>query len=308
MQPSGDTKSLASGAERVRILWTMAGTTRSTKAVALGARMRDARIGHRPDVSARALNAELGVKHPTVSRWETGERAPRPEDVAAYLMAVNAPAELREELVEMARDTSGAPWLSVGMPEAQGQLAALLELERSAKTITHVAPLLMPGLLQTGDYARAVMVATGIPANLIEMRVAVRVGRRDALTRRDPVHLKAFIWEPVLRQRIGGDDVMTDQLGHLLEMAKRPNIDIRIIPTRTEWNPGFEGPFIVFEFADGRDPVAHVENKYSGLFLDHPDEVGPYVKDGKRAEEVAISSKESEELIASVINGKETTR
>ncbi len=101
---------------------------------------------------------------------------------------------------------------------------------------------------------------------------------------------------------------MYDQLEHMLEMAKRDNVEIRIIPTQTEWNPGFEGPFIVFQFDDGRTPVAHVENKYSGLFLDQPNEVEPYVKDGERAEEVATSSEDWVELIPSVINGKETTR
>lgn len=286
----------------------MAGT-RSTKAVTLGAQMREARLTYLPDSSARSMCKPLEVQHPTVSRWETGERAPRPEDVAAYMMAIGAPAELREKLVDMARDTGGKRWLAMnasGIPEQQGPFAAMLEIERTAWRITHVAPLLMPGMLQRSDYARAVFVGAGVPADQIDMRVAVRIGRQAVLTRPKPLRFRAFIWEPVLYTRLGG---MEDQLQHLLDVAERPNVDIRIIPTDAEWNPGWEGPFSLAEFPteSERGPVVQLENKISALYLDDPEEVAPYQRDSVRAEEVAISSEATKELIASVINGKETT-
>jgi hypothetical protein len=275
--------------------------------------MRDARLQYKPGSSARSMCDPLGVKHPTVSRWETGERAPRPEDVAAYMVVIGAPAELREDLVKMARDTSRRPWLTMTVgrnPEDQGQFAAMLEIERTAKVLVHVAPLLVPGMLQTPDYARAVFVEADVPADLIDTRVAVRVGRQAALTRRDPLHFRAFIWEPVLHTLLGGEQTMVDQMQHLLDVGTRPNVDIRIIPTRTPWNPGWEGPFSVATFPESveRGPVVQLENKVSALYLDEPDEVAPYLKASERAEEVAISSEASAELIASVINSEETTR
>jgi hypothetical protein len=290
----------------------MAGT-RSTKAITLGARMRDARLLYMPDSTARSMCEPLGVKHPTVSRWETGERGPRPEDVAAFMVAIGAPAALREELVEMSRDTTSRQWLAMnvdGIPEQRGHFAAMLEIERTARKLTHVAPLLVPGLLQTEEYARAVFTAADVPTSLIDTRVAVRIGRQAALTRREPLTLLAFLWEPVLHALLGGDEVMAEQLRHLLAVSERPNVDVRIIPTRTPWNPGWEGPFSVAEFDPDSDRgvTVQLENKVSALFLDRPDEVEPYLKAGRRAEEVAISSEESAELIASVINGKETTR
>jgi hypothetical protein len=284
----------------------MAGT-RGTKAATLGAQMRDARIKHLPGSTVRSMCEPLGVSHPTVSRWETGERAPRPEDVSAYMMAIGAPAELREKLVDMARDTSRKPWLTMTVgrnPEEQSQFAAMLEIERTARLITHVAPLLVPGLLQTQEYARAVFVEAGVPSDLIDTRVAVRIGRQAALTRRRPLHLRAFIWEPVLHALLGGEETMVEQLRHLVDVSRRPNVDVRIIPTRTPWNPGWEGPFSVAEFPDEieRGPVVQLENKVSALYLDEPAEVAPYEKAGRRAEEVAIDSKKSVELITSVIN------
>ena len=273
--------------------------------ITLGARMRDARREFKPGSSARSMCEPLGVKHPTVSRWETGERAPRPEDVSAFMMAVGAPAELREELVEMSRHAGS----QVAYREDQGQFAAMLEIERTASVITHVAPLIVPGLLQTHDYARSVFVESDVPGDQIDMRVAVRIGRQGAIARRDPLRLRAFIWEPVLHAQLGGVHVMVDQLRHLLEVGARPNVDIRIIPTRTSWNPGWEGPFSVAEFPaeSDRRTVVQLENKNSAIYLDEPSEVGPYEKAGRRAEEVAISSEESAELIASVINSEETT-
>ena len=249
----------------------------------------------------------LGVQHPTVSRWETGERAPRPEDVAAYMQEIGAPAELRETLVDMARDTSRKPWLTMTVgraPEEQtSQFAAMLEIERTAQLITHVAPLLVPGLLQTPEYARAVFVEAGVTGARIDTRVAVRIGRQAALTRRHPLQLRAFIWEPVLHTLLGGEETMAEQLQHLVDIARRPNVDICIIPTRTPWNPGWEGPFSVAEFPEEieRGPVVQLENKVSALYLDQADEVALYEKAVRRAGEVALGAEESAELIANFI-------
>ncbi|MGH3518719.1 MAG: helix-turn-helix domain-containing protein [Haloechinothrix sp.] len=279
----------------------MAGTT--PKARALGSELRNAREAAK--IGLRQLAGLLETSHATVSRWETGQRSPRPEDVAAYLAKVDAPAEQREQLVELARDPDGSHWLSVGMPEQHRQLAALLEIERSATEITTVSPLLIPGLLQTADYARAIMTRAEVDRDQIDMRVAVRVGRREAITRKNPARLRAFVWEPVLNQLIGGPEVMADQLRALIEYSAMPNVDLRVIPTRCDWYPGLAGPFVLAAF-DGRDAVVHLENQLSGLFLHDPDEVKEYQDAVDRIRGVAMSPEGSTELIADVINGKET--
>lgn len=285
------------------MLWCMAGTT--PKARALGAELRSARIA--AGVGVRQLADQLETSHATVSRWETGQRAPKPEDVAAYLAKVGASAEQREQLIELARDPDGPHWLSVGMPEQHRQLAALLEIERTASAITTVSPLLIPGLLQTADYARAIMTTGGVPASEIDTRVAVRLGRREAIERKSPAQLRAFIGEAVLYQLIGGSEVMTDQLQALVQYGERPNVDVRIIPTRCGWHPGLEGPFSLAEFTD-RNSVVHLENRISALFLHEPDEVKAYEEAVDRVSEVAMGSAESSELIAHVINAMETAQ
>ncbi|WP_225439687.1 helix-turn-helix domain-containing protein [Amycolatopsis eburnea] len=285
----------------------MAGT-KGTLAVTLGAEMRDARKMYMPDSTVRSVAALLGVQHPTVSRWETGERKPKPEDVAAYMVVIGAPAEKREELVQMARGSTSGPML-----EDQGRYAAMLEIGRTAEELVHVAPALLPGMLQTEPYARAVFTETGLAANLIDTRVAVRIGQQAALTRRNPLIYRAFIWEPVLHAQLIDDESMADQLRHLVIMGKRPNVHVHIIPMRAKWNPGWEGPFSVATFpvederGSQRGPVVQLENKVSALYLEDPANVELYQSDARRAEEVAISAEESAALIARVINSKELT-
>ncbi|MDA3627558.1 helix-turn-helix transcriptional regulator [Saccharopolyspora sp. WRP15-2] len=281
----------------------MAGTT--PKARALGAELRRAR--EESGLGLRQLAAKLGTSHATVSRWENGARSPKPEDVAAYLAKVDASAELRAELVELARDPDGSHWLSVGMPDQHRQLAALLEIEREATKITTVSPLLVPGLLQTADYARAIMTVGEVPNDEIDMRVAVRLGRRDAILRKDAAELRAFIGEPVLYQLIGGSSVMADQLRALLKCSEMPNVELRVIPMRSEWHPGLEGPFSLDEFED-RGPVVQLENRVSALFLHEPDEVGAYVHAVDKIAAVAMSQAESVELIGDAIGRTEKAR
>jgi len=280
----------------------MAGTT--PKARALGVELRKSREA--AGYSVRQFAAMLDTSHATISRWETGQRTPTPEDVAAYLAKAGVSAVTRQQLVDLARDADGPHWLSVGMPEQQRQLAGLLEVERTANRITTVSTLLIPGLLQTGDYARAIMRAADVPASEIDTRVAVRLGRRDAITRRNPAQLVAFVAESVLHAEIGGPAVMLDQLHALLEHAERPNVELRVIPTKTDWHPGLDGPFSLVEASD-RAPVVHLENRISGLFLHEPAEVEIYRVAVNRVSEVAMSAKDSATLIADVINSRETT-
>ncbi|TCP53449.1 helix-turn-helix protein [Tamaricihabitans halophyticus] len=278
----------------------MAGTT--PKARAVGAALRKAREAK--GITVRRLGEELETSHTTVSRWETGQRSPKPEEVAAYLVVVGASAEQRDEIIELARDPDGAHWLSVGMPEQQRQLTTLLEVERTASRLTVVSMTLVPGLLQTGEYARAIMLGADVPANEVDTRVAVRLGRRDAITRAEPAELNAFVWEPVLRQRIGGKTVARNQVRALQTHSELDNVHLRVIPMECDWHPGLDGTFSIAEFAD-RGPMVHLENRVSGLFLHEPQDVEVYRTAVAKVADNAMSESESSALIAEMINRTE---
>ncbi|MDQ3576602.1 MAG: helix-turn-helix domain-containing protein [Actinomycetota bacterium] len=271
----------------------MAGTTSGTPRVrALGDALREAReaVG----LGVRELGRRIGMPHSTLSRYELGQRSPSPEDVATILAAVGIDDRRREELLALAREPEKTQWLSVGMTEQQRQLAALLNFERSAKRIVDVAPLLVPGLLQTADYARAIMSEGGVSEEEIDTRVAVRLGRRDALERKEPVSMVALIGMSVLQQDIGGPAVMLDQLRHLLRMAVLPNVEIRIIPTHSRWNPSLEGPFLLVEpMDDETSAVVHLENRRSALLMHEEVDVNAYREGVEKVLRVALTSEES---------------
>src|SRR5699024_1622081 len=105
----------------------------------------------------RNLARNIGISHTLVSQWENGHRFPKVEDVSALLTGLGVEAEERDRIVGLARNVGNSDWLTSGVPGMSQQMAGMLECERSAAMITDWAPLLIPGLLQTSDYARAIL-------------------------------------------------------------------------------------------------------------------------------------------------------
>lgn len=293
---------MANRVHTVRILCCMAGN-KTVRAQTLGSQLRKYREAAK--MTARDMGTALGCGYSTVTRWETGERTPISEDVAAFLGVCGAPAEARRTLVALARDADSPHWLSIGMPEPEDQVAALLEFERTATRITAVAPGIFPGMLHRGTFTRAVLTRSDPPlsAKEIDMRVTMRVGRREVIAERaNELAFRAFIGENVFYKTIGGPEVMRDQIKLLIDVNKQSNVDIRVIPMKSDFHAGDMGQFILYEFDENRDPTVHIENLISGLFMHVPEEVARYDRAVRELEEVAISSDESEELMASVIN------
>jgi transcriptional regulator with XRE-family HTH domain len=277
----------------------MAGTSRRTpRSQALADGLRRVREEAPGKPSLRELTSRLGWKHPQLQRFETGTRSPSEEQVAAILDELGVHGQTREELLELARGEGWSTWLAVTIAEHERQLAALLRLEDAAKRIVHVSSLLIPGPLQTRNYARAIMVAGEVPQHEIDTRVAVRLGRKDAFVREtDPVDMLALIWEPVLRSDIGGSRVMAEQLRHLVTMAKLETVDLRVIPGNAGWHAGLETPYVLIEDEDDEANV-HVETRHLGLFLHKPEDVAPYKQGAEKVLRKAMSEADSIKLIA----------
>ena len=281
--------------------------TGTPRAKALGSALRAARKDAR--LTLRALGDLVNIDHSKLSRFETGERPPRAEDVATILLAVGVSGERREEILELSRGTDEPRWLGMGLPEQQRQLQALLDIERSATQITDVSPLLVPGLLQTSDYARSIMTRGGVPAEEIETRVMVRVGRRESLRQRtDPPKLTALVGEAALRQVIGGVQVMRTQLDFLVEVSAWPNVDLYVVPLMQDWHPGLGEPFVVVEFGKNGPPVVHLETTASGLFLHEAIDVKPYQEALPGILGAALSTAGSVELITEIATAHEQNR
>lgn len=218
---------------------------RTPKARALGAALRQAREAKHLLLRelGSAINRDIGV----ISRWETGERTPKPEQVAQILSTLGVNGDRYDEIMTLAYGTNESQWVATTLPEQKQQTVAYLDWEQNATRIVEVAPLLVPGILQTGDYIRAMMTAPGVPSGEVASRVTTRLGRKEVITKQNPAELLVLLGRAALNQGVGGRQVMIGQLQHLLEMAARPNIEIRIVPDDRGWHPGLEGDFTLIE-------------------------------------------------------------
>jgi Domain of unknown function (DUF5753) len=140
--------------------------------------------------------------------------------------------------------------------------------------------MVVPGLLQTVDYARAVIgaVRPGLGPDEIERRVEVRTARQRDLTQADPPALWVVIDEAALRRPVGGRQVMRSQVERLLEAEAWPTVTLQVLPLDAAEHAGMDGSFTIYEFSEPADPaVVYLENATSDLYLETADEVRRYM-------------------------------
>lgn len=278
-------------------------STRNPRTRALATLLREAR--ETSGLSVRGLARKLGVAHTTVSRWETGFNVPSLADVATALAYIGVTGTERAKILAVARDADQPDWLASGMPGAVAG-AAVAGMERTAAVMTEWCPLVVPGLLQTAEYARAIVGQTVERGSDVNAAVMVRLGRRDAIVRSRPMRLTALVGEPALHGGIGGPAVVLDQLRHLLVMADLPAVTLRMVPVSGEWHPGLVGPFIVYDFE--ADPsIVHLEHHRASAFLYEPGDVAGYQEAANALVKIALSPDDTRAVIRETIRQREAT-
>ncbi|MGI8311552.1 helix-turn-helix domain-containing protein [Saccharopolyspora hattusasensis] len=277
----------------------------SPKARIAGAELRKAREAY--GIGVRELARRLGMDHSKLSRCESGRTVATPEFAASVLAAVGVPEAERERVIELARGAERANWMSPGVPGVHHELTTLIEFEKTAKQITEVSPFVISGLLQTADYARALMSAgVGAPPSDLETRVTLRIGRRDVLTRKKGPRFTFLVLETALRTAIGGPEVMADQLRRILSMSEWPSVTVQVIPADLDvWHPALLGSYILFEFPKA-DPIVHLEQYASAVFLYEQEQTDAYRSATDTLRELTMSPAESGELIAKVAEEMES--
>ncbi len=173
--------------------------------------------------------------------------------------------------------------------------------EDKAAVITDWEQRGIPGLLQTEDYARAVIRACRPydPAEALEHEVRSRLERQAILSRDDPPKLWAVIAEGVLRQRVGSHDVMTGQLDHLIKVAESPRAVIQVLPFNAADAPGADGPAALFEFRDDQ-PVAYLEGWGTGRVVEDPKDVAAIATALSMIKGCALSPGDSRHLMTQI--------
>lgn len=281
----------------------MVETSRIAQLRDLGAEIVEAR--KRAGLNQRQLAEKAGIStHSRISEMESGKRLLPQDELERILEALAIPGADRERLLSKARAATGPGQLNTGVLAINSTLAQLIDLERSAVRIVNAAPLLVPGLLQTGDYARAVI---GSESGS-ELMVKLRSGRQDILTRaRKPVELVALIDSEALVRPVVPPDMMLHQLRHIVAMANRPNVTVQVVSsTLTGYNPMLAGPFELIE-PEKADKTVLLDHHSSSVFLWKRDDVDRFVAATEEIRKVAMTPTRSVEVISEIIKGMEQT-
>ncbi|HEV7650506.1 MAG TPA: helix-turn-helix transcriptional regulator [Actinophytocola sp.] len=234
-----------------------------------------------------------------VSRMISGKRCVSPEDVSAVLALGGVVGPKRQELLELARRASERGWWQDFGDRLPVELPTLDDHEASALAVTCFETTVVPGLLQSPGYAKALLEATpAVPEVEVVDRVVARGRRGRIFDRRSPARFRFFIDEAAISRTGPGREIMYEQVRHLLRMAARPCIEIRVVPDAVGFHAG-RHPFQLMEFTEN-NPVLHLENLTSVLFLERKDTIDSYRRDIAALGKIALDVHRSRSWLATV--------
>lgn len=218
----------------------------------------------------------------TIRQMERAEGGLEPLTVKSLLMAygVSDPGEI-DAFLALSRDASKPGWWHSYDDVLPSWFRAAVGLEESASLIRAYEPQVVPGLLQTEGYIRAITAASSPAAteDFTERAVALRLARQQLLGRPDPPEYRVVLDETVLRRTIGGHKVMRAQLEHLIQAAGQPQVTIQVIPFAAGWHPALYGMFNIFRFPAAQLPdIVYTEALTGAYYLDKPDESARYTE------------------------------
>jgi transcriptional regulator with XRE-family HTH domain len=250
--------------------------------------------------SLNEVAEQLGASASKISRMETGSIGLQPDEVATLLGFYKVPSTKRHQLLDLLRRGDQKGWWErqAGLPHLW---RALIDFENKATRIQNYESLVIPGLLQTGEYCEALLKGTDNTLSDAELDnlVASRMARQAVLTRSTAPQYVAVIHEVALRMPVGSKDVRNRQLRHLLNVTERPNVKLMAVPMRKGAHVGLRGPFLILEFAE-EPALVHVENQITGMFLEDEADLAGYRLALRNILNVAFAPNATAELIHAI--------
>lgn len=239
----------------------------------------------------------------TIFRIETGRSRPQPGNVRVLLDLYGVTGSERDGLIQLAREARQPGWWHSFRDVLPNPYEVYIGLEAGAASIRNFEPIVVPGLLQTEEYARRM--SRGGPRELdrdeIERRVQVRMERQRLLAREDRPRLWAVIDEAVIRRVVGSPDVMREQLLHLVDSAEQGKTTLQVVPFSAGAHAGTTGPFIILDFPEPTDPsVVYVETLAGDLYLEARTDVTRYTLAFDRLLAAALHPDDSMRLVEQV--------
>ncbi|MET8613013.1 MULTISPECIES: helix-turn-helix domain-containing protein [Streptomyces] len=274
----------------------------------LGAELRTLRTG--AGLTSGEAARLVGWHQSKVSRIETGSSGVKPADLRLLLDAYAVrDAQLRELLLMLAgseNDGDRDRWWHAYRGVLPPTYRDFISLESQASAMRTLETTVVPGLLQTADYARAVTRAAvkDLDEERLDALVEVRLARQDVLRSNPPLELCAVLDEAVLRREVGGPEVMARQLERLMEAALLPQVRLQVLPFGAGAHVGLTGPFVIFSFPSTSDlDVVVLDQLTSSLYLERKEDLRAYSEAFQTLQEHALSPHDSLAYIAGIGDG-----
>ncbi|MFR9749473.1 helix-turn-helix domain-containing protein [Nocardia sp. 004] len=268
----------------------------------LGGRMR--RLREACGISLEEAGAAIRGSHSKISRLELGRTGFRQRDLVDLLAlyGVTDPDECAE-FKRLAAQANTSGWWHHDSDWLPKWFDTYLGLEQAAQLIRCYEPRVVPELLQTPDYARALLVLAHPQetADSIDRRVALRMRRQEILTRRDPPQLWLIVEEAALRRRVGGSQVWLAQLEHLLQAVDAPNITVQMLADHVGGPAIADGAFTMLRFAEPDLPdIVYLQQLTGALYLDKDTDLAAYRAVANLLSVHAAPPEYTQELIAAL--------
>jgi hypothetical protein len=241
-------------------------------------------------------------------RIETASTGISTNDLKALLPLYDISDEERtEQLVVLARAARERPWWSAYRDVAPKELLELIEYESAASVIRQFETMFIPGILQTEEYARAVIqnyyderrASEGVAA-LVDLRTR----REELLDREDPPQFYFLLDEAVVRRLVGSNSVMRRQLRRMIEVTEKPNVTLEVVPFTAGLHPGMKGPFEIIEFVDVADKdIVFLESPRGDIISDKTSETLSYREDFERLGKTSLGPRDSAAYLNKVAEG-----
>jgi transcriptional regulator with XRE-family HTH domain len=266
----------------------------------LGQELR--RLREQKGMTAEEVAERLLVSQSKISRLENGRRSISQRDVRD-LCGVYEVEDQRivESLMQMAKDSRQQGWW-----HSFGDIpySVYIGLETDAASLRVYDPQVVPGLLQTRQYAES-LITGALPETAaadIEKRVQVRLRRQQRINAQEnPLRLWTVLDEAALKRVVGNRAVMREQLEHLVEQAQMPHVTVQVIPFELGAHPGLNGQYAILEFPDASDSsVVYIEGVTSDLYLEKPNDVQKYSVMYEHLRAQALNVEQSRQFIEDI--------
>lgn len=247
------------------------------------------------------VSEQTGINPATLYRIETAKVRPQRRTLMAMLDKYGVTDEdKRSELIALSRQAGQLGWLQAYESELPELYTTYISFEAEARSVRNYESLFVPGLLQTKNYARAVIrgvlpLATDAD---VQARVDARIQRQESLRKTDPLRVWAILDEAVLHRQTGGAKVMAEQLEALARAADQPHVTLQVIPFTAGAHAGMPGSFVVMDFPDPADPaLVYVDSMAGDLFLEREADVRRYATTFEHLRATALDPTNSIKLI-----------